>query len=185
MAQTHEILDVRKNGSFIFNDVLLIDYRQQKLGSLVSEIQMQSHQLNLMLKNYMHGDGRLLGQEKANIVNALHLIIRNLAALYLRLFDLEHATEYRHKIEVSAGIDGFLITGKMDASELNDHFSLNQWTHEYFTPALAELLQSFQVAAQDHVITLAEKVELTGRIAGILVKTIQAFYFMRSGSIFY
>lgn len=184
VAQAHEILDVRKNGAFIFSDILLIDYRQQKLGSLLSEIKMQSHQLDRMLKKYTHDDERLLGQEKANVVNVLHMIIRNLAALYLRLFDLEHSAEYHSEIEVSEGKDGFLIKGKMDADEVNIRFSLKQWTDEYLDAALADLFKDFQDAAKDHVITLAEKVELTGRIACILVKTMQAFYLMRSGAVF-
>lgn len=184
VAQAHEILDVRKNGAFIFSDILLIDYRQQKLGSLLSEIKMQSHQLDRMLKKYTHDDERLLGQEKANVVNVLHMIIRNLAALYLRLFDLEHSAEYHSEIEVSEGKDGFLIKGKMDADEVNIRFSLKQWTDEYLDAALADLFKDFQDAAKDHVITLAEKVELTGRIARILVKTMQAFYLMRSGAVF-
>jgi hypothetical protein len=185
VAQAHEILDVRKNGAFIFSDILLIDYRQQKLGNLLSEIKQYSHQLVRMLKHYTHEDERLLGQEKANVVNVLHLIIRNLSALYLRLVEVEHAAEYRTEVEVSEGKDGFLIKGKMDSSELNVRFSLKQWTEEYFDAALNDLLKDFQEAAKDHVITLAEKVELTGRIARMLVKTVQAFYLMRSGAVFH
>jgi hypothetical protein len=184
VAQAHEILDVRKNGAFIFSDILLIDYRQQKLANLLSDIKMQAHQLYRMLKKYTHGDERLLGQEKANIVNVLHMIIRNLAALYLRLFDMEHAAEYHSDIEISEGKDGFLIKGRMDADEVNVRFSLRQWTDEYFEAALADLFKDFQDAAKDHVITLAEKVELNDRIARLLVKTMQAFYVMRSGAVF-
>lgn len=184
MAQAHEILDVRKNGAFVFSDILLIDYRQQKLGGLLSEIRKQAHQLDLMLRKYTHDDARLLGQEKANIVNVLHMIIRNLAALYLRLYDIEHASAYRSEIDVSEGKDGFLIKGKMDPQEVNTGFSLKKWSAEYFDGALADLLRDFQAAAQDHVITLEEKVELTGRIARILLKTMQAFYLVRSGFIF-
>lgn len=185
VAQAHEILDVRKNGAFIFSDILLIDYRQQKLGNLLAEIKMQSHQLERMLKKYTHDDERLLGQEKANVVNVLHMIIRNLAALYLRLFDQEHAAAYHSEIEVSEGKDGFLIKGKMDAGEVNIRFSLKQWASEYLGGALTDLFRDFQDAARDHTITLAEKVELTNRIAHLLIKTMQAFYLMRSGAVFH
>lgn len=185
MAQAHEILDVRKNGLFIFSDILLVDYRQQKLGGLLSEIQKQAQQLNLMLKKYAHDDARLLGQEKANIVNVLHLLIRNFAALHMRLYDIEHASAYHSEVDISEGKDGFLIKGKMDASKINTGFSLKKWTEEYFNLALADLLRDFQDAAKDHVLTIEEKVELTSRIARILVKTIQAFYLMRSGFVFH
>lgn len=185
MSQAHQILDVRKNGAFIFSDILLIDYRQQKLAGLLAEIKQQSHLLEHMLKKYTRGDERLLGQEKANIVNILHMIIRNLAALYLRLYDIEHAAEFPHDLEISEGRDGFLIKGKMNAAEVNTEFSLKQWTESYLDTALTDLMRDFQLAASDHKITLAEKIELTGRISAFLVQVMQAFYLMRSGAVFH
>lgn len=184
VAQAHEILDVRRNGAFIFTDILLIDYRQQKLGNLLAEVRLQSHQLAHMLTRYTHDDERLLGQEKANIVNVLHMMIRNLAALYLRLFDREHAAEFGIAVEVSEGQEGFLIKGRMDSSALHSRFSLGQWLNEYLEAALQELFKDFEQAAEDHVITLAERVELTSRIATLLVRIMQAFYVMRSGAVF-
>lgn len=184
MAQAHQILDVRKNGAFIFNDILLVDYRQQHLAELLGEIKTQAHQLDRMLRKYTSNDERLLGQEKANVVNVLHMIIRNLAALYLRLFEQEHASEFTHELEVSEGKDGFLLKGKMDTTEVNVGFSLQAWCTEYLDQALADLFTAFRNAAKDHKISLAEKIEITGRISRMLVKTIQAFYLMRTGAVF-
>lgn len=185
MAQAHQLIDVRKNGAFIFNDILLIDYRQQNLVQLLQEIATQRTHLEHMMKRYMREDERMLGQEKANVANALHMIIRNLAALYLRVYDPEFANNFGDGLEVSEGKDGFLIKGKMDPKEVNIHFSVSKWATEYLDKSVHSLIDAFQEAARDRKITLEEKVGLISQIRTILLQCVQSFYLIRTGAVFH
>jgi len=184
MAQAHQLIDVRKNGAFIFNDILLIDYRQQNLVQLLQEIATQRTHLEHMMKRYLREDERMLGQEKANVANALHMIIRNLAALYLRVYDPEFANAFGDGLEVSEGKDGFLVKGKMDPNEVNIHFSVSKWAADYLDRSVQELIDAFREAARDHKITLEEKIGLIKLIRTVLLQCIQSFYLIRTGAVF-
>ena len=50
MAQLHELLDVKNNGSFIFKDSLLVDHRQQNLAGVLNEIARQQNKLGFLGK---------------------------------------------------------------------------------------------------------------------------------------
>ncbi len=184
MAHAHQLIDVRKNGAFIFSDILLIDYRQQNLVQLLQEITSQRTHLERMLRRYLRNDERMLGQEKANIANILHMMIRDLSALYLRIYDVEFAAEFGDGLEVTEGKDGFLIKGKMDPTQVNVRFSVSEWTTNYLETAVQSLVAAFQEAARDHKITLQEKVTLIGLIRVILLQCIQAFYLIRTGAVY-
>jgi hypothetical protein len=184
MGQAHQLIDVRKNGAFIFSDILLIDYRQQNLVQLLQEITAQRTHLEHMVKRYLRDDERMLGQEKANVANILHMIIRNLSALYLRIFDVEFANEFGDGLEVTEGKDGFLIKGKMDPKEVNIQFSVSEWVNNYLDNAMQALIKAFQEAARDHKITLQEKVILIADIRIILLQCVQAFYLIRTGAVY-
>lgn len=184
MPHDHEILDVRKNGAFIFNDLLLVDFRQQKLGDLLKETIIQRNHMVHMVKHYMNADAKILGQEKANVVNVLHIMIRSLSALFLKLYDQEHAGEFSHALMVSEGKEGFLIQGKMDPDQVNTGFSLQHWVTSYLESAIQTLITDFQAAIKDKEISLAEKIQLVRDIDGILLQCMQAFYLMRTGAVF-
>lgn len=184
MAQAHQLIDVRKNGAFIFSDILLIDYRQQNLVQLLQEITSQRTHLEHMVKRYLRDDERMLGQEKANVANILHMIIRNLSALYLRIFDVEFDSAFGDGLEVTEGKEGFLIQGKMDPKEVTIQFSVSHWVNNYLDTAMQGLVAAFQEAARDHKITLEEKVVLIGHIRIILLQCIQAFYLIRTGAVY-
>jgi len=184
MAHDHQILDVRKNGAFIFNDILLVDFRQQKLGDLLKDVIAQRNHLTHMVKRYMSEDARIVGQEKANVVNVLHVLVRSLSALFMKLYDQQFASEFVTKLTVSEGKEGFLIQGKMDPNEVNVHFSLEKWVSEYLDDAISHLVKDFQAAIKDHEISVAEKVQLVADLDNLLLQCLQAFYLMRTGAVF-
>ena len=78
MGHNHQMLDVRKNGAFILSDALLVDYRQQKLADLLNELMELQNRLESTVRRSLKDDERLLGQEKANIVNILQSLLRTL-----------------------------------------------------------------------------------------------------------
>lgn len=184
MSHDHQILDVRKNGAFIFSDILLVDFRQQKFGDLLKEILVQRNHLVHMVKHYLNEDARIVGQEKANVVNVLHILVRSLAALFMKLYDQQHADTFKHNLTVSEGKDGFLIQGKMDPAEVNTRFSLEAWVTMYLEGAVQKLMSDFQAAVKDKEITLAEKIQLIGDIDALLLQSLQAFYLMRTGAVY-
>lgn len=184
MSHDHQILDVRKNGAFIFTDLLLVDFRQQKLGDLLKEIIVQRNHLTHMVKHYASDDTRIVGQEKANVVNVLHVLVRSLSALFMKLYEQPYADQFVHKLLVSEGKEGFLVQGKMDPAEVNVHFSIQKWVNEYLDGAVHKLMADFQAAIKDHEISLAEKVQLIRDIDGLLLQCMQAFYLMRTGAVF-
>jgi|GEM_PF-6052013 len=184
MSHDHQIFDVRKNGAFIFTDILLVDYRQQKLGDLLKEVIVQRNHLSHMVKHYVSGDTRIVGQEKANVANVLHVLVRSLSALFMKLYEQPYADQFVHKLLVSEGKEGFLVRGKMDPSEVNVQFSIQKWETEYLEDAVRKLVADFQAAIKDHEISLAEKIQLVRDIDGLLLQCIQAFYLMRTGAVF-
>ncbi len=121
---------------------------------------------------------------KANVANALHMIIRNLAALYLRVYDPEFANSFGDGLEVSEGKDGFLVKGKMNPNEVNVHFSVSKWATDYLDKSVQELIDAFREAARDHKITLEEKIGLIKLIRTVLLQCIQSFYLIRTGAVF-
>ncbi len=184
MSHDHQILDVRKNGAFIFTDMLLVDFRQQKLADLLKETIVQRNHLTHMVKHYASDETRIVGQEKANIVNVLHVLVRSLAALFMKLFEQPFADQFVHKLQVSEGKEGFLVQGKMDPAEVNVNFSIQKWTTEYLEGAVGKLVEDFQAAIKDHEISLAEKIQLIRDIDTLLLQCLQAFYLMRTGAVF-
>jgi hypothetical protein len=112
------------------------------------------------------------------------MIIRNLAALYLRVYDPEFANAFGEGLEVSEGKDGFLVKGKMDPNEVNVHFSVSKWAADYLDKSVQELIDAFREAARDHKITLEEKVGLIKLIRTNLLQCIQSFYLIRTGAVF-
>ncbi|MBX3722472.1 MAG: hypothetical protein KF713_11590 [Turneriella sp.] len=184
MGHNHQMLDVRKNGAFILSDALLVDYRQQRLADLLNELMELENRLESTVRRSLKDDERLLGQEKANIVNLLQSIVRTLTSLHLKLSDVEHAAAYPQHPEVSEGKDGYLVKGKMNVAEVNVSFSIEKWAKTYFESAVENLVREFQKAAEDHKITLEEKIHLTQLVAAMLVQSVQAFYLMRTGAVF-
>lgn len=184
MSKSHQVLEVRKNGAFIFSDTLLVDYKQQQLAPLLAEVNSSANQIEFLIRKYMYEDQRLLGQEKANLVDILHKLIRDLAAMYLRLYDNSHTSLFDKDIEVNAGKDGFIVKGKMNVNEVNTNFSIEAWNKQYLQHAMENLVNEFRKAALDKQITLEEKVTLTGLITALLVQSVQAFYLMRTGAVF-
>lgn len=184
MEHKHQLLDVKTNGTFIFNDALLIDHRQQHLADILNELLSYQNRLEHIIRNGLRHDGRLIGQEKANIVNVLQAVIRDLTALYLKLYDHEHPEEFPGDVLVSLGSEGYLIKGQMDPAETTLNFTIEHWAKSYMEEALAKLVSDFQAAAKDHVFSLAERKQLIRSIATLLVQSIQAFYLMRSGAVF-
>ena len=184
MGHNHQILDVRKNGAFILSDALLVDYRQQKLAVLLNELMELQNRLESTVRRSLRDDERLLGQEKANVVNLLQAIVRTLTSLHLKLSDVEHAAAYPQDPEVSEGKDGYLVKGKMNVAEVNVSFSIEKWAKTYLEGAVENLVSEFQKAAADHKITLEEKVQLTKLVSAALLQSIQAFYLMRTGAVF-
>lgn len=184
MAHNHQLLDVRKNGAFILNDTLLVDYRQQNLSEVINGLMTEQNRLEHLVRRGMRDDERLIGQEKANIVNTLQNVIRNLVTLYFRLYDIEHASAFPPSPEVLDAREGFMVKGKMNVAEVNVKFSLERWVGEYFEKAIEEIVTAFQKAAEDHKIVLSEKVQLITMVNAVLVQTIQAFYLMRTGAVF-
>jgi hypothetical protein len=184
MGHSQQLLDVRKNGAFILNDTLLVDYRQQNLAELLNELASQQNRLESLVRRALADDQRLLGQEKANIVSVLQVIVRGLVTLYFKLYDPDHAADFPKDIEVMDAKDGFMIKGKMNPAEVNVKFSIEHWVKEYLENAVESLIADFQAAAKDHKISLAEKVQLIGKIGVLLTQSIQAFYLMRTGAVF-
>jgi hypothetical protein len=184
MPRNHQLLDVRKNGAFILNDTLLVDYRQQKLSEVINELMSERNRLESLVRRGMRNDERLVGQEKANIVNTLQNVIRNLVTLYFRLYDPENASAFPASPAVLDARDGFMVKGRMNVAEVNVQFSLERWVSDYFEKAMEEIVATFQKAAEDHKIVLAEKVQLITMLNAALVQTIQAFYLMRTGAVF-
>ncbi len=184
MAKEHQLLDIRRNGAFIFSDILLIDYRQQRLADLLIEIAKQKTHLETLIRRYMKDDDRMLGQEKANVANILHMLIRNLAAVHLRVYDMEHAASYANNPEVTEGKDGFIIKGHMNPAEVTVRFSLHDWVNSVLEPKVLNLIQGFQDAAKDHKISTAERVQLLAQVGTMLVQCVQAFYLIRTGAVF-
>lgn len=184
MSHDHQMLDVRKNGAFVFTDILLVDFRQQKLGELLKEVIVQRNHLTRMVKHYVSDDTRIVGQEKANVVNVLQILVRSLSALFMKLYEQAHAEEFVHKLLVSEGKEGFIVQGKMDPAEVNIHFSIEKWANEFLDGSVQQLVNDFQAAIKDHEISLAEKVQLVRDIDGLLLQCLQAFYLMRTGAVF-
>lgn len=184
MGHNHQMLDVRKNGAFILSDALLVDYRQQKLADLLNELMELQNRLESTVRRSLKDDERLLGQEKANIVNILQSLLRTLTSLHLKLSDPENASAYPGTPEVSEGKDGYLVKGKMNVAEVTVAFSIEKWAHTYLESGVENLVAEFKKAALDHKITLEEKVHLTKLVGAMLLQNIQAFYLMRTGAVF-
>lgn len=184
MEHKHQLLDIKANGAFIFNDTLLVDHRQQHLAEILKELMTYQNRLEHIVRHGLRHDGRLIGQEKANIVNVLQSVIRDLTALYLKIYDHEHPEEFPGDVLVSLGSEGYLIKGQMDSSQTNSSFTIEHWAKSYLESALDQLVRDFQAAAKDHVFTLAERKQLIRSIGTLLVQSIQAFYLMRSGAVF-
>jgi hypothetical protein len=184
MAQNHQMLDVRKNGAFILNDTLLVDYRQQNLADILNELLSDQNRLESLVRRSLKDDERLLGQEKANIVSMLQNVLRNVVTLYFKIYDPEFASEFPKDPEVLDAKEGYMVKGRMNVAEVNVNFSLERWVKEYLEHALEDLVAAFQAAAKDHKITLAEKTGLIAKIGPLLTQTIQAFYLMRTGAVF-
>lgn len=184
MEHKQQLLDVRRNGAFIFNDTLLVDHRQQHLADILNELLQYQNRLEHMVRTGLSHDDRLLGQEKANIVNVMQSVIRNLTTLHLKLFDPDHPHEFPGNLLVSLGHDGYLIKGHMNPAETTTAFSMGDWVKNYLEKGLNKLVADFQAAAKDHTISLAEKKQLVGSISELLIQSIQAFYLMRTGAVF-
>lgn len=184
MEHKHQLLDVRRNGAFIFSDTLLVDHRQQKLADILNELLSYQNRLEHIVRTGLKDDERLLGQEKANIVNVMQAIIRNLTTLHLKIYDPDHPHEFPEDLLVSLGHDGYLIKGHMNPAETTTAFSMEHWVKTYLETGLEKLVTAFQEAAKDHVFSLAEKKQLITSISGLLVQSIQAFYLMRTGAVF-
>ncbi len=183
MAQLHELLDVKNNGSFIFKDYLLVDHRQQNLADILNEVARQQNQLESMVRRYLQDDDRLIGQEKANIVNGLHLLARNLTTLHLKVYDPENAGAFSTVISVSEGKDGILVYGRMDVVSLAAQFSIKPWVDDYLEKAIEGLIAAFQSAALDRSISLAEKVRLVERVNDLLLQSLQSLHVMRTRAV--
>lgn len=184
MAQLHELLDVKNNGSFIFKDSLLVDHRQQNLADVLNEIARQQNKLESMVRRYLQNDERLIGQEKANIVNGLHLLARNLTTLHLKIYDPENAGAFSTSVSVSEGKDGILVYGQMDIVVLRAEFAIGPWVNNYLEKATEGLVAAFQSAAKDRSVTLEEKVRLIEKVNDLLLQSLQSLHVMRTGAIF-
>jgi hypothetical protein len=184
MAQGKNILDVRTNGAFIMNDSLLVDFRQQKLAGLLEELNSLQLHLEVIVRRALQDDNRLVGQEKANIVKVLHMLVRNLVSLYCKIFDADNSEAFPNDLVVSEGKDGYLVHGKMHSEQVNVDFSIETWSRDFLEVAIANLTRAFKDAAADHKFTLEERVGLIKIIAEMLLQSIQAFYLLRTGAVF-
>jgi len=182
VSRSHDIVKVTPHGLFTWTDALLVDWRQQNLAELINEMLSLENRLETLTRRALADDERILGQEKANIVNVLHALVRGFVTMRLRLVDPEKAGEYSATLSVSEDKDGFVVTGKLPTASTD--YSLKGWVTGTFEPECERLVASFQTAAKDRELSLAEKIKLVQQIDTMLGQTIQAFYLMRSGDVF-
>lgn len=165
--------------------------RQYTLAQIAHHMTELFGNINHQYERYMRGDGRLVGQEKANLSAYMDSLFYYFLILRLKLMpdgarssgrgqntddgqkeetftflatSAEHNYDYVY-VEHDAG---FQISGEFKRGQLRRTDSFSAWFRNTLKPALLGFLEELKTAWRDHDLSPAEKKKLMDRVDLVL-----------------
>lgn len=159
-----EVFHIDNQNNFTIRDSIPKEFFQQGVFELLKNIIQQGYQLEKLAKGYFDNDEKLLGQEKANLINHMRNIIRNAVALITKIESSPDMETENPAFTIEITKDDYSIMGQIMRHTGANRFSYLEWMSSAFMPAHSALGQFMVESLKDRVLSREELSVINAKI---------------------
>lgn len=173
-----EIFHIDNQNNFTIRDSVAKEFFQQSVFELLKNIVKQGYQLEKSAKLYFGNDDKLLGQEKANLVNEMRNIIRNSVALITKLESAPDMQPENPPLLIEITGDEYSIMGIISRHSGAGKFSYLEWLQNSFVPFHLALGEFIIESLKDRNLSREEMVTISQKVRGFTEICLYPYYLL-------
>lgn len=163
-----EVFHIDNHNNFTIRDSVPKEFFQQSVFDLLKNIIKLGYMLEKSAKAYFGNDDKLLGQEKANLINEMKGIIRNSVALIVKLESEPDMEPENPPLMIEITKDEYSIMGKITRHSGTERFSYLHWLQNIFVPYHLKLGEFIIESLKDRSLSREEMVSVAQKVRGFV-----------------